>query len=39
MSNPRWVTAHGKRILIETLNYPPKDKVQGTKKHKPFRVD
>jgi hypothetical protein len=39
MINPRWVTVHGKHILVETLEYPPKDRARRTTKRKRFEVD
>jgi hypothetical protein len=42
MSNPRWVMAHGKRILVETLDDPPgtsRRLARRVKKRKPFEIE
>jgi hypothetical protein len=39
MSNPRWVMAHGKRILVETLDMPKRGHAsKRAKKPKPFEA-
>jgi hypothetical protein len=36
MSNPRWVTTHGKRILVETFDATPRQKKSEAKRQEEF---